>query len=373
MHVTRLGLVNFRSYETLELSLESGSTCFVGLNGQGKTNLVEALVYVARGHSHRVAKDSPLIRAGSPQAIISARVKWEHREQSVEIELNEGRPNRARLAGAARRPRDTLGVVRVVLFAPEDLALVKGDPGVRRRFLDELVVALQPRMAGVLNDYERTLRQRNALLKSWHRGGANSAMLEVWNEQLADVGAAVTHARLSALDALNMPLVEAYESVAQGGAIPGAEYESSWRTEAQTSREELREALLAAAESKRAAEIERGQTLVGPQRDECFLKLGDLPAKGYASHGESWSLALALRLATFQMLRSAFDSGGDPVLILDDVFAELDSQRRHRLGEIVAAAEQVLITAAVANDVPDSLRGRTMSVHRETVSQVTYE
>lgn len=369
MHVTRLGLLDFRSYANVDVELHPGITCFVGLNGQGKTNLVEALVYTATGHSHRVAKDSPLIRFGAAQAVISVRVRWEDREQTVEVEINDGRPNRARLAGAPRRTRDTLGVVRVVLFAPEDLALVKGEPGVRRRFLDEVVVALQPRMAGVLNDFERTIRQRNALLKAWHRSPDN-AMLGVWNDQLADLGAAVGHARVKAVEQLLDPLIEAYASVAPAGAKPRMSYESSWWSPDLETVADYRQALLEALEHKRGAEIERGQTLVGPQRDDCHLSIGDLPAKGYASHGESWSLALALRLATFHLLRQSFDSGGDPVLILDDVFAELDAERRFRLGQLVSEAEQVLVTAAVPEDVPESLRGRALYVTRDDFSRV---
>lgn len=225
-------------------------------------------------------------------------------------------------------------------------------------------------MAGVLNDYERTVRQRNALLKSWHRGGADQAMLGVWNDQLAELGAAVARARVNALHDLRQPLVDAYAAVAPESATPRADYESSWWNTQLDSHEDYRSALLTALEHKRVPEIERGITLVGPHRDDCFLALGPLPAKGYASHGESWSLALALRLGTFALLRQAFDSGGDPVLVLDDVFAELDSDRRRRLGDMVGEAEQVLITAAVPEDVPDSLRARTLTVTKDQVSRV---
>lgn len=377
MHVTRLGLLNFRSYATAEVEFGPGTTVIVGLNGQGKTNLVEALVFVAQHGSHRVARDSPLIKSGHEQAVISARVRWGEREQSVELEINEGRPNRARVAGAPRRPREALGVLRLVLFAPEDLSLVKGDPGGRRAFLDGFLLQRTPRLAGLLSDYERIVRQRSALLKSLPRGSGATLpeTLVVWDEQLAEVGSHVVAARLSALDELTEPLQRAYESVAPHSGQPSMGYHWSWLPEgmsAPESTEEIRAAILAAIADRRRAEIERGLTLVGPHRDDVALLLGDLPAKGYASHGESWSLALALKLAVFDVLRAAFDTGGDPVLVLDDVFAELDSERRDRLGALVGGAEQVLITAAVADDVPPSLRSRTLSITRDGDSQVTW-
>lgn len=375
MHVTQLGLVDFRSYASLSLQLQPGATVLVGLNGQGKTNLVESLVYLATQSSHRVARDNPLIRSGAQQAIISARVRWSEREQSVELEINEGRPNRARVAGAPRRPREALGVLRLVLFAPEDLALVKGEPGGRRAFLDEFLVSLTPRFAGVLQDYERVVRQRTALLKSLPRGAGIPDTLTIWDEQLADLGSQVVCARLAGLATLAEPLRSAYSAVAPNSQSPSAVYQSSWLPDhlaAEPPQDQVAAAVLSAIEEQRRAEIDRGLTLVGPHRDDILLRIGELPAKGYASHGESWSLALALKLATYEALKSAFDTGGDPVLVLDDVFAELDSERRDRLGELVADAEQVIVTAAVAADVPSALRGRTLSVVRDGDSQVSW-
>lgn len=374
MYVARLGLRDFRSYASADVELLPGVTLLIGRNGHGKTNLVEALVYIARQGSHRVAKDAPLIRAGTEQAIISVRVRWHDREQAVELELNAGRPKRARVAGAARRPREALGILRAVVFAPEDLALVKGDPAVRRAFLDDLVVALAPRMAGVLADYERIVRQRSALLKSvsgtWRRDDSFHSTLDVWDEQLISVGSEVAMARLRALDALASPLRDAYSAVAPGGGAAGCAYDSSWWSGATPTVADLQQSLRKALADRQRAELERGLTLVGPQRDDVALAIGELPAKGYASHGESWSLALSLRLATFELMRASFDTGGDPVLILDDVFAELDAERRQRLAELVVDAEQVIVTAAVADDVPDLLVGRTLQVTRDGVSHV---
>lgn len=375
MHVTQLGLVDFRSYAKLDVSLQPGATVVVGLNGQGKTNLVESLVYLAFQSSHRVARDNPLIRAGCTQAVISARVRWSEREQSVELEINEGRPNRARVAGAPRRPREALGLLRLVLFAPEDLALVKGDPGGRRAFLDEFLVSLTPRLAGVLQDYERVVRQRSALLKSLPRGAGIPDTLTIWDAQLAELGSQVVRARLAALAQLAEPLRAAYEAVAPHSQAPSAVYQSSWlppHVAAEPHPQAVAEAILAAIDDQRRAELDRGLTLVGPHRDDVLLSIGELPAKGYASHGESWSLALALKLATYEVLKASFDTGGDPVLVLDDVFAELDAERRERLAELVAAAEQVIVTAAVAADVPAALRGRTLSVTRDGDSQVSW-
>jgi DNA replication and repair protein RecF len=379
VHVTRLTLLNFRSYAAADVQLKPGVTVIVGLNGQGKTNLVEALNYLAHQSSHRVARDAPLIRVDAGQAVIGARVRWQDREQSVELEINSGRPNRARVAGAARKPREALGVLRTVLFAPEDLALVKGDPAVRRRYLDDLLVALTPRFAGVLADFDRVVRQRSALLKSvmgsWRRDDGYLASLHVWDEQLVRLGSDVAAARLRVLADLADPLAEAYAAVAPGGGHLRVAYESSWLPTPPSDPADvaaLPAAMQHALQERQRAELERGLTLVGPQRDDLGLWLGDLPAKGYASHGESWSIALALRLAAFALLRESFDTGGDPVLILDDVFAELDAERRRRLADLVAGAEQVVVTAAVQDDVPEGLRGRTLTVVLDGDSQVAW-
>ncbi|MGW3951811.1 DNA replication/repair protein RecF [Streptomyces sp. NPDC004752] len=384
MHVTHLSLADFRSYARVEVPLDPGVTAFVGPNGQGKTNLVEAVGYLATLGSHRVASDAPLVRVGAERAIIRAQVRQGERRQLVELELNPGKANRARVNRSAQvRPRDVLGIVRTVLFAPEDLALVKGDPGERRRFLDELITARAPRMAGVRSDYERVLKQRNTLLKSAalarrHGGrvgappgrgnsspGADLSTLDVWDQHLARAGAELLAQRLDLIAAIEPLADKAYEQLAPGGGPVALEYKPSAPGEAHT-REELYGQLTAALAEARKQEIERGVTLVGPHRDDVILKLGRLPAKGYASHGESWSYALALRLASYELLRS---EGNEPVLVLDDVFAELDARRRERLAELVAPGEQVLVTAAVDDDVPHVLAGARYMVSDGTVER----
>ncbi|MEU8497544.1 DNA replication/repair protein RecF [Streptomyces lavendulae] len=378
MHVSHLSLADFRSYARAEVPLAPGVTAFVGPNGQGKTNLVEAIGYLATLGSHRVSSDAPLVRMGADRAVVRAAVTQGERQQLVELELNPGRANRARINRSSQvRPRDVLGIVRTVLFAPEDLALVKGDPGERRRFLDELVTARSPRMAAVRSDYERVLKQRNTLLKSAamaRRHGGRSmdlSTLDVWDQHLARAGAELLAQRLDLIATL-LPLADkAYEQLAPGGGPLGLAYRSSAGEpvdsgEART-REALYEVLLAALAEVRKQEIERGVTLVGPHRDDVLLRLGDLPAKGYASHGESWSYALALRLASYELLRS---EGAEPVLILDDVFAELDARRRERLAELVAPGEQVLVTAAVDDDVPGVLTGTRFAVSGGEVTRL---
>jgi DNA replication and repair protein RecF len=378
MHVSHLSLADFRSYARAEVPLEPGVTAFVGPNGQGKTNLVEAVGYLATLGSHRVSSDAPLVRMGADRAVIRAAVRQGERQQLVELELNPGRANRARINRSSQvRPRDVLGIVRTVLFAPEDLALVKGDPGERRRFLDELVTARSPRMAGVRSDYERVLKQRNTLLKSAamaRRHGGRSmdlSTLDVWDQHLARTGAELLAQRLDLLSTL-LPLADkAYEQLAPGGGPLGLAYRSSAGEAvdggAASGREALYGALLEALGEVRKQEIERGVTLVGPHRDDVLLRLGELPAKGYASHGESWSYALALRLASYELLRA---EGSEPVLILDDVFAELDARRRIRLAELVAPGEQVLVTAAVDDDVPDVLTGTRFAVSGGEVTRL---
>jgi DNA replication and repair protein RecF len=364
--VAHLSLADFRSYALVELALEPGITAFVGPNGQGKTNLVEAIGYVAAHGSHRVATDAPLVRQGAPRAIVRTGLVRDDRKALVEIEINPGRANRFRLnRSPVPRPREVLGILRTVLFAPEDLSLVKGDPGERRRLMDELLTTRAPRFAGVRSDYDRVLKQRNALLKSAaaHRRAPSAEVLgtlDVWDSHLARTGAELLAARLDLVEALRPLVAKAYEALAPGGGADLAYTSSLEGTgESSTGRGELAEALEAALREVRGNELQRGISLVGPHRDELVLKLGDLPARGYASHGESWSFALALRLAAYDLLRA---DGDDPVLILDDVFAELDSGRRRRLAEMVAPAEQVLITAAVPEDVPAELSGATYTV-----------
>ena len=380
MHVSHLSLVDFRSWAELELELGPGSTALVGANGQGKTNVVEAVGYAATLASHRVAADAPLVRAGAARAVVRAKVERDGRSTLVELEVNPGRANRARLNRAPLpRAREVLGVLRTVLFAPEDLSLVRGDPSERRRFLDDLLVASAPRYAGVRADYDRVLKQRNALLKtaflarrrsSATGSGGDMRTLDVWDSHLARSGADLLGARLALVEALRPRVATAYRAVAVGGECVRGETGLTYRSSLGESlplqdgvptrdRDVLAAALLAELARVRPQEVERGVSLVGPHRDELVLELSGLPVKGYASHGESWSYALALRLASYELLRA---DGGEPVLVLDDVFAELDEGRRDRLAGLVEGAEQVLVTAAVPADVPEALAGSRWDV-----------
>ncbi|MGH3276611.1 MAG: DNA replication/repair protein RecF [Streptosporangiaceae bacterium] len=369
MHLTWLALTDFRSYAAADVRLAAGVTTFTGLNGQGKTNLVEAAGYVATFASHRVAADAPLVRHGAQRAIIRATVSGAIRDSLVEIEVNPGKANRVRLNRVPLpRPREALGVLRCVLFAPEDLAVVKGDPEQRRRYLDDLLVATRPRYAGIRSDYERVIRQRSALLKSARaRGGGVPRGLEVWDDQLAATGAELIAGRLDLVRAIRPHVAWAYSAVSGVASDSAVRYRPSFRGNAEPDPEpaKLAAALREALEASRPAELDRGVCLVGPHRDDLELSIGGLPARGYASHGESWSMALALRLAAFEVLR---DGGEDPVLILDDVFAELDAGRRGRLASLVAGAEQVLVTAAVTADVPSELSGTRFSVTGGVIS-----
>lgn len=368
MFVTHLSLADFRSYPSVELALEPGVTTFTGANGQGKTNLIEAIDYLATLGSHRVASEVPLVRHAAERAIVRARVQAgleDPRQLLLEVELLPGRQNRASLNRAPlRRPRELLGALRTVVFSPEDLALVKGDPSERRRFIDELITTRWPRLAGVRADYDRVLRQRSTLLKSLSGrfravpDGA-AATLEVWDESLAGFGAELVHARVATLADLTPHVQRAYAALAPVNNHAVLDYRSSIGPAPETTAEELQARLILAMSDRRSDEIARGVCLVGPHRDDIVLGLGELPAKGYASHGESWSFALALKLAAFDLLRA---DGVEPVLILDDVFAELDQVRRDRLAGMIAGAEQVLITAAVAADVPQVLGGRRFTV-----------
>jgi len=386
VYVRRLELVDFRSYERVDVDLEPGGNVLVGPNGVGKTNLVEALGYVATLSSHRVATDAPLVRSGATTAVIRCAIVHDERELLVELEIAPGRANRARLGRSpVRRARDVLGALRLVLFAPEDLELIRGDPAERRRYLDDLLVTRLPRYAGVRADYERVVKQRNALLRTAYlarktgagrgRGarpapdaeppeteasgasgaGSDLSTLAVWDTHLVRHGAELLAGRLELVAALAPHVSKAYDAVAAGRAAAGIAYRPSLDlADPVPDRPALEAALAGALAESRAAEIERGVTLVGPHRDELTLTLGPLPARGYASHGESWSFALALRLAAYDLLRA---DGVEPVLVLDDVFAELDTGRRDRLAELVGGASQLLVTCAVADDVPRALRG----------------
>jgi DNA replication and repair protein RecF len=357
VYVRHLGLRDFRSWAHTDLELTPGRSVFVGPNGYGKTNLVEALWYSSTLGSHRVATDAPLVRVGSSRAVVSTIVVNEGRECAVDLEISAGRANKARLnRSPVRSPREVVGVLRAVLFAPEDLALVRGDPMERRRYLDDLATQRRPRIAAVRADYDKVLRQRTALLKT--ASGARSRgdrgaleTLEVWDGHLAAHGAELMAARMHLVDELAPEVQKSYQLLAPGarqatiGYRPSVDVGSGDRMEV----ESLRAALLAQMLHRRDAELERGVCLVGPHRDDLELRLGEQPAKGFASHGESWSMALALRLAAYELLRA---EGGDPVLLLDDVFAELDTARREALAAAASSAEQVLVTAAVVDDVP---------------------
>ncbi|HME16908.1 MAG TPA: DNA replication/repair protein RecF [Mycobacterium sp.] len=356
MYVRHLGLRDFRSWAHAELELTPGRTVFVGPNGYGKTNLVEALWYSSTLGSHRVATDAPLVRVGAPRAVVSTIVVNDGRECAVDLEIAAGRANKARLnRSPVRSPREVIGVLRAVLFAPEDLALVRGDPSDRRRYLDDLAAVRRPRVAAVRADYEKVLRQRTALLKSASgarfRGDRGSLdTLDVWDGHLAAHGAELMAARIDLVNELAPEVQKSYQLLAPASRPAAISYRASVDVETgSTDVEQLRAALLEQMAQRRDAELERGVCLVGPHRDDLELRLGEQPAKGFASQGESWSMALALRLASYELLRA---DGSDPVLLLDDVFAELDAGRREALAAAAASAEQVLVTAAVLDDVP---------------------
>jgi DNA replication and repair protein RecF len=383
VYVRHLSLVDFRSWAGVDLTLNSGAVVFVGANGRGKTNLVEAIGYLATLRSHRSATDAPLVRVGAERAIVRAAVVSDSdassREMRVEVEITPGRANRGRVNGTVlTRVREVLGVVRAVVFAPEDLAIVRGDPAERRRFLDDLIVQRSPRMAGVRADYERVLKQRGALLKSAGaarrgRDDVDLRTLDVWDAHLAAHGGQLLAARLAAVAALRPHAVAAYTQVAPASIELDIAYASSLGDRlppGQPPADVLEATLLAELSRMRSQELARGQNLVGPHRDDVELRLGPLPVRGYASHGESWSTALALRLACYELLREEFTAGGTPILILDDVFAELDVGRRDQLALVASKAEQVLVTAAVGSDVPDQLRGLWFDVQEGMVQRV---
>ncbi|WP_103663455.1 DNA replication/repair protein RecF [Microbacterium sp. CJ77] len=373
MIVEHVSLVDFRNYATADVALVAGPNLFVGRNGQGKTNLAEAIAYVATLGSHRVSGDQALVRAGAESAILRIRVAHAGRSVQLEAQLNRTGRNRARVNGVDVRPSELPRYAQVVVFAPEDLGIVRGDPSARRRFADQLLVQRSPRMAGVLADYDRVLRQRGALLKSARARGIRGealSTLDVWDDKLVSLGSEIIDARQVLATELAAPIEAAYAAIAGEDHRPELEWVLSVRgadpeegdeagpgTPAGVTAELFREALA----QKRTAELERGLTLVGPHRDDLRLSIRGLPVKGYASHGESWSVALSLRLASAQLLRAESRSG-DPVLILDDVFAELDAQRRARLSDLTAQFEQVIVTAAVWEDVPETLRSRTVRI-----------
>ncbi|MBN9635693.1 MAG: DNA replication/repair protein RecF [Actinobacteria bacterium] len=372
MFVRQLTLTDFRSWPRLDLELAPGRTVFVGQNGFGKTNIVEALWYTATLGSPRVASDAPLIRAGCDRAVVSAIVVNDGRELAVDLDITAGRANKARLnRSPVRSAREILGALRAVLFAPEDLSLVRGDPGERRRYLDELASTRRPRLGGVRADYEKVVRQRTALLKSAgasrFRGSDAGALetLDVWDGHLASHGAELIAARVGLINELHPEIAKAYHLLAPASRPASVRYRSSVEAvEEQAGAGSVdvaayQTALLDELTRRRSAELERGVCLVGPHRDDLELRLGDQLAKGFASHGESWSMALALRLGAYELLRT---DGTDPVLLLDDVFAELDSARRRALADVAQSAEQVLVTAAVPDDIPQDWDGTRVNV-----------
>jgi DNA replication and repair protein RecF len=386
--VKHISLANFRNYETADVSFSPGVNLLVGPNGQGKTNLVEAIRYLSTLSSHRVAGYLPLIRHAQPeieQAVIRVLANHDSRDALLEVELNRSSPNRARINKAnATRLRDVLGYVNTVTFAPEDLDIIKKDPSNRRAFIDELLVQVSPRFSGVFTDYERVLKQRNTLLRTARQTSAKGtalSTLDAWDESLVKFGAEIVAARVALVERLRPLLTAAYQSIAIAnnepriltksslvGATVADEDDAAALDNIESSNVTEVEGLFRAKLARiRQNELDRGITMVGPHRDDLVLMLSDLPAKGYASHGESWSFALALRLASISLLRTETRSG-DPILILDDVFAELDAGRRSRLAELVAGNEQVIITAAVGDDVPAELKARVFKVAAGEVS-----
>jgi len=377
VHVTHLQLVDFRNYAQADVALQAGPVLFIGRNGQGKTNLVEAIAYAGTASSHRVATDQALIRAGAEAAVIRARVQHDDRAIVIELQLNRSSPNRAQVNGSAVRMRELPRYFTSVLFAPEDLALVRADPGVRRDFLDALVVQRTPRLASVVADYERVVRQRNSLLKSARASRLRPEQLttlDVWDDRLIDLGTQLITARAEVVELLRPHVAQAYSAVAGDDhrtrialrlSIHGSA-DDAFPAEQVADTAGLAEMFRARVGERRRDELDRAVTLVGPHRDDLVLELNGLPARGYASHGESWSYALALKLASAEVLR-ADAVAGDPVLILDDVFAELDHGRRERLADAVGAYEQVLITAAVGADVPDRLAATRIGISAGTI------
>jgi DNA replication and repair protein RecF len=370
VHLTDLALTDFRSHRDTVVSLQPGVTAFVGPNGQGKTNLVEAVAYLATLSSHRTATDQALVRQGAGKAVIRARLARGERVATVSLEVVPGKANQALIGRAKVKPSELLGVTRAVAFVPEDLALAKGPPEIRRRFLDELAIQLRPSMAGVLADYDKVIRQRSALLKSLaglsgERLAGGIVGLEVWDAPAAALGAAIIAQRLALTAKLRPRVAELYGRLAGGGEVE-LDYRSTVAATEHDAVADVERKLLAAMADGRAKELERGLSLNGPQREDLEIGLDGLPARGYASHGESWSLALALRLGSFEVIRAEMDD--DPVLILDDVFAELDAGRRAALTGLVAGVEQVLVTAAVRADVPEGLTDRWFAVEGGQVS-----
>lgn len=378
MIVEHLSLVDFRNYATAELTLHRGPNVLVGKNGQGKTNLAEAIVFLATLGSHRVSSDAPMVKDGKEFGVIRARLSVGERKVLAEVQVNRQGSNKARINGSPSKTSELPRYAHVVLFAPEDLQIVRGDPSSRRKFADQLLIQRTPRMSAVLGDYDRVLKQRTALLKSARARGIRGEglnTLDVWDDKLVALGSEIIDARLRLATDLRAPLAAAYKAIAGADHRPELEWALSTHgadpeegeTPASDTKGEIAEMFRAALLAKRSQELDRGLTLVGPHRDDLVLSVRNLPVKGYASHGESWSIALALRLASAELLR-AESPAGDPVLILDDVFAELDADRRQRLSDLTVGYEQVVVTAAVEEDIPEALHRHVVRISEGTIS-----
>ncbi len=362
MLITNLNLNNYRSYTTLDLSLDPGVSIFVGKNGEGKTNIAEAVLYLTFLSSHRASGNTPLIKLGNQSAYIRAKIKYPEREILVELEINSDKANRAKVnQNQVRSQKEIFGIVQTIYFSPEDLDIVRGDPSECRRFIDQLLTLRSPRIAGVISDYERAVKQRNSLLKT----RASIDALNPWDKQVAELGGELITLRMLALDELKPIFNQVYKGISETKPAEIV-YKSSIENPSLNQRENS-EKILERLINNRGAELERGLTLTGPHRDDLLLILGDHLVKGYASHGESWSIALSLKLATYNLLKS---DGLSPILILDDVFSELDEERRERLVEIAKAAEQTIITVAVENDLPKSITGTKYLVRSGMVSKL---
>ncbi|QWL31402.1 DNA replication/repair protein RecF [Rathayibacter toxicus] len=389
MQVRQLALSDFRNYHEADVVLEPGPNLFVGRNGQGKTNLVESLGYLSTLGSHRVSNDQALIRVGCDSAVIRTRLRSDERELRAEMQINRFSPNRAQINRGGIKPRELPRFFSSVLFAPEDLLLVRGDPSARRRFFDQLVVLLSPRMSAVQSDYERVLRQRNSLLKSARASGVGDSSklgtLDIWDERLISLGSDIMRSRLAVVEQLSEPVRRAYEEIAGtdqrpmlrsrlsiDGAIDddGEPTQERGTSFSSVTGDGIADTFAAALVTVRHRELDRGISLIGPHRDDVQFELNKLPARSYASHGESWSFALALKLGAAELLRRTSPLG-DPVLMLDDVFAELDTRRRAQLGSLIADYEQVLITAAVFDDVPEALVTHTVRIEAGRIVEPT--
>lgn len=383
VYIESLALANFRTYKSLHLDLDSGIILFLGSNGVGKTNIVEAIDYTARLGSHRVSYTAPLIHVDAERAVIRSTARKAKHQTTLEFSLESGKQNTVAInRGNPVRAREALGIVRTVLFSPEDLGLIKGDPSHRRDFLDDLAISMRPFLSSIRSDYEKIVKQRNALLKSMRVSGhvteSHTASLFAWNQQLAATGAQILYSRIQLIKALEPEVHRAYSQLTDGSRLPHLRYRSAVLPQESEGKinylenlniSDINNLILSACQDMQDKEIERASSLIGPHRDELELLLGDFPARGYASHGEMWSYALSLRLGSWYVhLDDDRTEGASPILILDDVFAELDAQRRDSLASAVIEAEQVLVTAAVDEDVPHLLRSKN---HRVSVFRVT--